>query len=79
MPYPPDLSHGGVEVSSLPSYVGEQFVGSHRESKDRSQLMVQFLQGHLVERDLTWHRFKQFQPANHVPVRLLDMVAITKI
>ena len=29
------LSHGGVEVSSLSSYVGERVVGSHREREDR--------------------------------------------
>ena len=31
---------------------------------------------HLVERNMTWHRFKQFRQANHVPVRLLDMVML---
>ena len=31
---------------------------------------------HLVEGDMTWHRFKQFNQANHVPVRLLDMVML---
>ena len=31
---------------------------------------------HLVERDMTCHRFKQFNQANHVPVRLLDMVML---
>ena len=31
---------------------------------------------HLVERDMAWHRFKQFGQANHVPVRLLDMVIL---
>ena len=30
----------------------------------------------VVERDMTWHRFKQFRQANHVPVRLLDMVML---
>ena len=29
---------------------------------------------HLVERDLTWHRFKRFGQANYVPVRLLRAV-----
>ena len=31
---------------------------------------------HLEEHDMTWHRFKQFHQANHVPVRLLDMVLL---
>ena len=31
---------------------------------------------HLVERDMTWHRVKKFRQANHVPVRLLDMVML---
>ena len=29
------LSHGGVEVSSLSSYVGERVVGSHQEREHR--------------------------------------------
>ena len=34
------LSHGGVEVSSLSSYVGERVVGSHQEREERYQSMA---------------------------------------
>ena len=33
------LSHGGVEVSSLSSYVGQRVVGSHQEREERYQSM----------------------------------------
>ena len=34
------LSHGGVEVSSLSSHVGQWIVGSRREREDQSQSMA---------------------------------------
>ena len=37
------LSHRGVEVSSLPSNVGEPFVGSQRENVDRSKCMARLV------------------------------------
>ena len=54
------LSHGGVEVSSLSSHVGQWIVGSHREREDRSQSMAAryvpkldaFVQRRLTLRDL---------------------------
>ena len=34
------LTHGGVEVSSLSSHVGQRIVGSHREREDRFRSMA---------------------------------------
>ena len=34
------LSHGGVEVSSLSSHVGQRIMRSHREREDRYQSMA---------------------------------------
>ena len=60
------MSVGGTLDTFMNIFSRHDFVKNDRR-------VVQWFQN-LVERDMTWHRFKQFRRANHVPVRLLDMV-----
>ena len=62
------MSVGGTLDTFMNIFNRHDFVKNDRR-------VAQWFQ-HLVERDMTWHRFKQFRQANHVPVRLLDMVML---
>ena len=61
------MSVGGTLDTFMNIFSRHDFVNDRR--------VAQWFQ-HLVGRDMTWHRFKQFRQANHVPVRLLDMVML---
>ena len=62
------MSVGGTLDTFMNIFSRHDFVKNDRR-------VAQLFQ-HLVERDMTWHRVKQFRQTNHVPVRLLDMVML---
>ena len=62
------MSVGGTLDTFMNIFSRHDFVKNDRR-------VAQWFQ-HLVERDMTWHRVKQFRQANEVPVRLLDMVML---